>query len=80
MNRAEPKTLIPKLKPIQNLRERVITRMASMSSSGESFLPSRRAFFSSALAVFLSVFSFPLPGFFVFFPMFDVCLEAESED
>jgi hypothetical protein len=54
--------------------------MASMSSSGESFLPSRRAFFSSALAVFLSVFSFPVPGFLVFFPLFDVCLEAESED
>lgn len=45
-----------------------------MSSSGESFLPSRRAFFSSALAVFLSVFSLPLPAFFVFFPIF-VCLQ-----
>lgn len=57
-------------------RIRVNTRMASMSSSGESFLPSLRAFFSSALAVFLSVFSLPLPAFFVFFPM--LLLEAEG--
>ncbi|MFS7971618.1 hypothetical protein Hanom_Chr09g00834971 [Helianthus anomalus] len=48
--------------------------MASMSSSGETFLDSLRAFFSSALAVFLSVFSFPFPGFFVFLPILDDCL------
>jgi len=45
------------------------TKMASMSSSGESFLVSLRAFFSSAFAVFFSVFSLPLPGFLVFFPI-----------
>lgn len=46
-----------------------------MSSSGETFLDSRRALFSSALAVFFSVFSFPLPGFFVFFPMGSTTVE-----
>ncbi|KAF2610199.1 hypothetical protein F2Q70_00009083 [Brassica cretica] len=50
-----------------------------MSSSGESFLPSRRAFFSSALAVFLSVFSLPFPAFFVFFPILFAGMEAESD-
>jgi hypothetical protein len=44
--------------------------MASISSSGESFFSSLRARFTSAFAVFFSVFSFPLPGFFVFFPIF----------
>lgn len=58
-----------KFSKMMKQRKRVNTRIASMSSSGESFLPSRRAFFSSALAVFLSVFSFPLPAFFVFFPI-----------
>lgn len=48
----------------------LFTRIESMSSSGESFLDSLRARFSSALAVFFSVFSFPFPGFFVFFPIF----------
>ena len=46
------------------------TKIASISSSGESFLDSLRAFFSSAFAVFFSVFSLPFPGFFVFFPIF----------
>ncbi|RRT42056.1 hypothetical protein BHE74_00053397 [Ensete ventricosum] len=46
--------------------------MASMSSSWETFfLLSLRALLSSALAVFRSVFSFPLPGFFVFFPILE---------
>nr|GME17129.1 ADP,ATP carrier protein 1, mitochondrial-like [Ipomoea batatas] len=40
-----------------------------MSSSGESFLDALLDFFSSAFAVFLSVFSLPFPGFFVFFPI-----------
>lgn len=59
--------------------------MASISSSGESFLDSRRALFSSAFTVFLSVFSLPFPGFLFFFPIvffnsseteFTLCFES----
>lgn len=54
---------------IEKQGERTITRIASMSSSSETLRPSRRARFSSPFAVFLSVFSLPFPGFFVFLPI-----------
>ena len=55
-----------------------LTKIASMSSSWSSFFSSRRARFSEAFAVFLSVFSLPFPGFFCFFPVMATTLSLRS--